>query len=152
MKESINHPNRRKFLTAGLTGGLALAALPTLAAAKQADDTSFELSELSIADLQDGMQYGMQSDKYASRSLAEKYLARIEAIDRQGPALRSVIEVNPDAMELAVEQTDLDDRHAAHRCHITRQPLQEVHSVDHRVCWCGALNSCPEPRFIHKAS
>src|SRR5437870_896970 len=101
MKESINHPNRRKFLTAGLTGGLALAALPTLAAAKQADDTSFELSELSIADLQDGMQYGMQSDKYASRSLAEKYLARIEAIDRQGPALRSVIEVNPDAMELA---------------------------------------------------
>src|SRR5205823_5766352 len=43
----------------------------------------------------------MQSGKFTARSLAEKYLARIEAIDRQGPALRSVIEVNPDALALA---------------------------------------------------
>jgi amidase len=58
---------------------------------------SFELSELSITDLQDGTQSG----KYTSRSLAEQYLARIEAIDRQGPALRSVIDVNRDALTLA---------------------------------------------------
>ncbi len=34
-------------------------------------------------------------------ALVEKYLARIDAIDRQGPALHSVIEVNPDALALA---------------------------------------------------
>src|SRR5205823_616265 len=30
-----------------------------------------------------------------------KYLARIDAIDRRGPGLRSVLEVNPDALALA---------------------------------------------------
>ena len=43
----------------------------------------------------------MQSGKWTARSLVEKYLARIEAIDRHGPALRSVLEVNPDARALA---------------------------------------------------
>src|SRR5438093_8388129 len=43
----------------------------------------------------------MQSGQFTALSLAEKYLARIEAIDRQGPALRSVIEVNPDALAQA---------------------------------------------------
>src|SRR5206468_10435852 len=97
MKESSHYPDRRKFLAAGLTGALAWTALPTLAGTSQADVAPFEFDELSIGDLQDGMQSG----KYTSRSLAEKYLARIEAIDRHGPVLRSVIEVNPDALELA---------------------------------------------------
>src|SRR5260370_7665046 len=96
MKESSHYPDRRKFLAAGLTGALASTALPTLAGTSQADVASFELDELSVADLQDGMQSG----NYTSRSLAEKYLARIEAIDRHGPVLRSVIEVNPDPREL----------------------------------------------------
>jgi amidase len=97
MKEFIYHPNRRKFLTAGLTGALATGALSALAGTTQADVASSELDELSITDLQ----ASMQSGKYTSRSLAEKYLARIEAIDRQGPALKSVIEVNPEALRLA---------------------------------------------------
>src|SRR5206468_7918832 len=99
MKESSHYPDRRKFLAAGLTGALASTALPTLAGTSQADVASFELDELSVADLQDGLQSG----KYTSRSLAKKYLERIEAIDRQGPSLRSVIEVNPDALALADE-------------------------------------------------
>ena len=37
----------------------------------------------------------------SARTLTEKYLARIEAIDRKGPALNSVIEVNPDALAIA---------------------------------------------------
>jgi amidase len=43
----------------------------------------------------------MQSGRETARSLVEKYLARIEAIDRQGPVLRSVIETNPDALMIA---------------------------------------------------
>lgn len=90
-------PNRREFLTASLAGALLAASSSGLAASPQADNEAFELRELSISDLQDGLKSG----KYTTRSLAEKYLAQIEAIDRQGPALRSVIEINPDALELA---------------------------------------------------
>jgi len=57
----------------------------------------FDLEEATIATLQQRMQSGQDS----SRSLVDKYLARIEAIDRSGPALRSVIEINPDARTIA---------------------------------------------------
>ena len=58
---------------------------------------SFELDEITIDDLQDGMKSG----KYTSRLITEKYLARIEEIDKQGPAINSVIEVNSDAVQIA---------------------------------------------------
>jgi amidase len=57
----------------------------------------FDLEEASIADLQQRMQSGRET----ARSLTEKYLARIDAIDRNGPALHSVIEINPDALAIA---------------------------------------------------
>src|SRR5262249_1900996 len=37
-----------------------------------------------------------------ARSITEKYLSRITAIDRQGPHLNSVIEINPAAMSVAI--------------------------------------------------
>jgi len=58
---------------------------------------SFDLEEISISDLQDGMASG----KYTARSITEKYLTRIEEIDRNGPRLTSVIETNPDAVAIA---------------------------------------------------
>ena len=58
---------------------------------------SFELDEITIADLQDGMKSG----KFTARSLAEKYTARIAEIDKQGPAINSVLELNPDALAIA---------------------------------------------------
>ncbi len=57
----------------------------------------FELDELSVAQLQDAMAAG----RYTSRRLVELYTERIRAIDRQGPALTSVIELNPDALSIA---------------------------------------------------
>ncbi len=59
----------------------------------------FELDELSVAQLQDAMAAG----RYTSRRLVELYTDRIRAIDRQGPALASVIELNPDALTIAEE-------------------------------------------------
>src|SRR5207248_1843919 len=44
---------------------------------------------------------GLKAGKYTARGLAEAYLARIAAVDAKGPTLRSVIEVNPDALALA---------------------------------------------------
>ena len=57
----------------------------------------FELDELTIADLQ----AGITSGKFTARSLTQKYMARIEEIDRRGPAVNSVIELNPDALAIA---------------------------------------------------
>ncbi|HEY6209709.1 MAG TPA: amidase, partial [Gemmatimonadales bacterium] len=57
----------------------------------------FALAEATIADLQEGMQSG----KYTAQSLCEYYLARIDELDRSGPALRAVIETNPEAQLIA---------------------------------------------------
>ncbi len=43
----------------------------------------------------------MTSGRLSARSLAEAYLSRIDAIDKRGPALNSVIEINPDALDIA---------------------------------------------------
>jgi len=57
----------------------------------------FELDEMSISDLQ----RRMASGKYSARSLVEKYVDRINDIDKHGPILNSVIELNPDADSIA---------------------------------------------------
>jgi amidase len=56
-----------------------------------------ELEEATIADLQAAMAAG----QLTARRLTEMYLERIEALDRNGQALRSVIETNPDALDIA---------------------------------------------------
>jgi amidase len=56
-----------------------------------------DFSEADIAGLHDRMQRG----ELSSESLTRWYIDRIEAIDRGGPELRSVIEVNPDALTIA---------------------------------------------------
>ncbi|HET7026022.1 MAG TPA: amidase, partial [Gemmatimonadales bacterium] len=50
-----------------------------------------------IADLQ----AGMRSGKYSSRQLTELYLGRIAAMDRQGPSLHAMLDLNPDALTIA---------------------------------------------------
>jgi amidase len=57
----------------------------------------FPLEEVTASQLQDWMTSG----RYTARQVAEMYLRRIEKIDRSGPALRSVIEINPDALAIA---------------------------------------------------
>ncbi|HKQ90046.1 MAG TPA: amidase [Blastocatellia bacterium] len=58
---------------------------------------SFELDEKTIAELQEAMKSGGMT----ARSIADKYLSRIAAIDKQGPRLNSVIEINPEALAAA---------------------------------------------------
>ncbi|MGH9780855.1 MAG: amidase family protein, partial [Candidatus Acidiferrales bacterium] len=61
------------------------------------DVKPFELDEVTVADLQEGMKSG----KFTARSIAQKYLDRISEIDKQGPAINSIIELNPDALSTA---------------------------------------------------
>ena len=58
---------------------------------------SFELDELTISDLEQGLTSG----KYTSKSLVRKYLARIEDVDKSGPGINSIIEINPEAEAIA---------------------------------------------------
>ncbi|HKS30737.1 MAG TPA: amidase [Pyrinomonadaceae bacterium] len=92
--------NRRRFLKSGAAAcaaGLSYTLLHGASVFSQNRTRAFELDEATIADLQ----AGMESGRWNARSLAAKYLSRIEDIDRKGPALNSVIEVNPDAERIA---------------------------------------------------
>ena len=55
-------------------------------------DAPFELLELEIPQLQRLMESGTRS----SKALTQLYIDRIEAIDRNGHQLKSVIEINPE--------------------------------------------------------
>ncbi len=61
-------------------------------------DTSY-LEEITIAQLQDGYKSG----KFTITQVVKDYLTRIEEIDKNGPALNSIISINPDAMKIAAE-------------------------------------------------
>ena len=100
--------SRRKFLQVSLLGAAAGAAAPTLraefassresgAARRGSDVPTFEFDEITVGELQEGMKSG----KYTARSITEKYLERIAAIDKSGPTVNSIIESNPDAVEIA---------------------------------------------------
>ncbi|HYK41974.1 MAG TPA: amidase family protein, partial [Thermoanaerobaculia bacterium] len=78
--------------------------------------SSFELDEITIAELQSRMKSGAET----CRSITEKYLARIEALDRRGPELRSVLETNPDALSIAAA---LDEERKSGR---VRGPLHGI--------------------------
>ena len=57
----------------------------------------FSLDEITI----DQLQQKMQSGELTAKGIAEMYLQRIEAIDKNGPKLNSVIEINPEALAIA---------------------------------------------------
>jgi amidase len=75
--------DRRLFLQ---TAALAAAA-----------PRAFELEEITITDIQ----AGLRSGRFTVESLTRKYLDRIKELDKTGPAVNAVIELNPDAMAIA---------------------------------------------------
>ncbi len=80
-----------------------IGAIVAIATPGAQPSPSFDLEEATIATLQQRMQSGQET----SRTIVDKYLARIEAVDRSGPTLRSVIEINPDARTIA-DQLDAE--------------------------------------------
>jgi len=100
--------SRRSFLQSTIATGTAAALYPAMGSAranaaagpdpKPAPDVrQFELEEITISELQDGMKSG----KFTARSLVEKYSARIDEVDKHGPAVNAVIEMNPEALAIA---------------------------------------------------
>src|SRR3954468_15799787 len=83
---------RRMFIASVLIASVWAAAPDSTQA-----PSGFPLEEATVGELQDAMAAG----RYTSRRLVELYTERISAIDRSGPTLRSVIELNPDALAIA---------------------------------------------------
>ena len=80
-------------------------------APEKADNSWIE--ELTISQLQQGYKDG----KYTITDVVKVYLDRINEIDKNGPKLNSIIQINPDALQIAEE---LDKELAAGK---TRGPL-----------------------------
>ncbi len=99
--------NRRRFLNH------ALLALP---AARAASAQAFNLEEATLADLEQGFRSG----RFTSRAVTEWYLARIDSLDKHGPRVNAVIELNPEALAIA-ETLDRERRVGK-----TRGPLHGV--------------------------
>lgn len=100
--------HRRHFLQQSLLGSAALAAgsaAPSPAGAQpppeRVSSTTLavgeEVAERSVADLAQAMSRG----QFTARALTQAYLRRVDAIDRQGATLNSIIELNPDALAIA---------------------------------------------------
>ena len=108
---------RREFLRTGgmLAAGMSVAPLLS-ACATIAPGQGINVEEISIADLQTAMTAG----RLDSETLVQMYLTRIQAIDRSGPTLRSVQEINPDAVAIA---RSLDEERRAKR---VRGPLHGI--------------------------
>lgn len=104
-KQSAGAPiARRGFLGRAIRGGVAAVATGTLSTVASGCRLSVlrrispsDLGEMTIADLQQKMKSGDLS----ARALTEMYLARIEEMDKRGPAVNAIIEVNPDALSIA---------------------------------------------------
>jgi amidase len=100
--------NRRKFLRRGSVAGFAF---PALISAGAQGETGKNYSEglknyaLKDHDLDeatiDELQLKMKNGDLSSKSITKWYLKRIEEIDKKGPGINSVIEVNPDAVAIA---------------------------------------------------
>jgi amidase len=99
--------DRRNFLKNSSLAGLSVTSLTVIGCNSQETKTNeshttaasdnFELNEVTIDDLQKRMQSG----QITARAITQKYLDRISAIDKNGPKLNSVIELNPEALSIA---------------------------------------------------
>ena len=156
-------PARRRFLQGGLLGGLATAAAPVLrpwvTAAREISPVSktpevpaFEFEEVTIAELQEGMKSG----KHTARSTAEKYLERVEAVDKHGPAVNSVIETNPDALAIA-EALDKERKEKGPRGPLHGIPIlikDNIDTHDRMMTTAGSLallgSTAPKDSFVAK--
>ncbi len=101
--------NRRKFLRNTSLSSFAFSTARFSSWANDSNKTGgagiikkfyddFKLNEITVTQLQQKMQSG----EYTSQSITELYLKRIAEIDKNGVKLNSIIELNPDALNIAV--------------------------------------------------
>ena len=148
--------NRRKFLRNGSLAGLALSATASFAndSTSNPDNVAadFDLQEMTSSEMQILMQHG----KISSVDLVNKYLARIRSLDKAGPRLGAVIELNPDALTIAARM-DAERKAGKLRGPLHGIPVlvkDNINTGDRMMTTAGALamqgNMAREDAFIIK--
>jgi amidase len=133
--------DRREFLVAAATAAATTAAAadqatPTPAAAAHSSATD-SMEELTLADIGAAFAEG----RLTSLQLTQGYLARIDQLDRHGPNLRSVIETNPRALEIAA-QLDAERKAKGSRGALHGVPVlikDNVETSDRMMSTAGSL-------------
>ncbi|RMH21476.1 MAG: amidase [Acidobacteria bacterium] len=100
------HLDRRELLACGALALAGVAACAPRDGGSPPEPTTAvaasELDEMGLAEMAAAMEEG----RLTARSITEHYLQRIADLDRRGPTLRTVIEVNPDALAIADQLDD----------------------------------------------
>lgn len=134
--------SRRRFLGSSAKISAATAAWTLLqdaagAKAPAGEVKPFELDEITVAELQEGMKSG----KFTAHEIAERYLDRIAEIDKRGPAINAVIEPNPDAPSIA-ESLDAERKAKGPRGPMHGIPIlikDNIGTADHMMTTAGSL-------------
>ena len=132
--------SRRDFLQKGATFSAMAVVGPrsfTPLEAVASTVKPFELEETTIAELQDAMKSG----RLTARSITQKYLERIEDVDAKGPAVNSVIEINPDAVSFA-EAMDKERKERGPRGPLHGIPIlikDNIATADRMLTTAGSL-------------
>jgi amidase len=152
---------RRDFLHLSAAGGTLLVGAslgcrtgtdrpPGAGSDGATEIAAFALDEVGIAELGEGMESG----RWSSREITGLYLGRIEAIDRDGPTLRSVLEVNPEA-EMIAARLDEERRTGSVRGPLHGIPIllkDNVATHDRTTTTAGSLalegSIPPEDSFV----
>src|SRR5205085_5538979 len=156
--------DRRDFVRLGaIAGAIAVGGKPLFAGTlagdiapetgalkRRFDVPPFELEEATIADLQ----AAMTSGRMTARSITQLYLDRIAELDRKGPTLRHVIEINPDAFSIAdsLDQERKTGRGRGPRHGIPTLLKDNVDTADKMTTTAGSLalegSIAPRDAFI----
>jgi amidase len=106
--------DRRQFLQQSVVGGAAFAAgtpvhtqTPLAQEPERVASATLSVGDEVVERGVDDLRRAQEAGQMTARSLTQAYLRRIDAIDRQGATLNSVIELNPDALDIA-ERLDIE--------------------------------------------
>jgi amidase len=131
MQQSMHKMSRRSFLqcTALATAGPTLIEWMTSASVHSQEGFSeplpFRVEEATIADLQ----RLMASGQLTAHQLVQMYLERIDALDQKGPTLRSILQINPQALMIA-EALDNERRTKGPRGPLHGMPILLKDNID----------------------
>lgn len=142
---------RRTFLKYSLLGS-SLSVNPAIIWAESEKITPPLTEEITITKLQKLMADG----HYTARDITQYYLQRIQAIDKQGPKLSAIIELNPDALQIA-DQLDQERKFTGPRSALHGIPIllkDNIDTGDHMQTTAGSLamigETKPQDAFLVK--
>src|ERR1035437_3449237 len=92
--------NNRHILAKFILTGLIFMQVTCMGQSEKTQNKAFENFRFQEQDITQ-IQQGYKDGRFTCKELVQAYLGRIAAIDKNGPHLNSIIEINPDAIKIA---------------------------------------------------